>query len=97
MNNNVNIINICSLVIGNNLPWSFRRQDQLPNPAEVVEPPVVDKKQEETASEGAKTAIVKPRCPWRGLVGRMLIVGGLALALSLWCGCKRKRVVGEEE
>lgn len=87
VNSKVNIINICSLVIGNNLPSSFHwREQPLDNSVDESAQPVMDKTQtaEEKASQNSTPA--KAVCPWPRLVYRVLLVGGLALALKLWCG-----------
>lgn len=88
MSNNVNLITVCSLVIGNNVPLHFNKQEQQAEMPKAPAPPV-----DEVPSEGSKVAkneekAVSTPCVYRGLVRRVAIVGVLALVLSLRC---RKR------
>lgn len=96
MNNNVTIINIFSLLAGNNLPWSFRRPELLPNQEETVVQPKSEDGQEGATKGEDKTIVTIASCPWRGFLRQALIVGGIALVLSLWCGCKKERQPEEE-
>lgn len=89
VSNNVNLITVCSLVIGNNLPMHFNKKEQQAEVAKAPAQPV-----DEVPSEGSKVtndkeeAVSSAPCVYRGLIKRVLVVGVIALVLSRWC---RKR------
>lgn len=88
MSNNVNLINVCSLVIGNNIPTHLNRKEKQ------VEEKTPAQPIEEVPTEGSKATNNKEEakgntpCIYRGLIKKVLVVGVLALVFSRWC---RKR------
>ena len=95
MSSNVNLITICSLVIGNNLPMRSdkdKQQAELPEMPEqqqaVPSEAVVNDDGQEVAKGKEKTA-GSTKCIYRGLIKKVLVVGVLALVLSRWCRSRR--------
>lgn len=84
MSNNVNLITICSLVIGNNLPMHLNRKEQQ------VEEKAPAQPIEEVPTEDKEEAKGSAPCIYRGLIKKVLFVGVLALVLSRWCRKRRE-------
>lgn len=89
---NINIVSICSIVMGNNIPLALGTQTKQAEKQRAVsmqgKQPVVEEKSSAKvkAADGGKAA--RP-CVYRGLLRRVLIVGILALVLGLWCRKQR--------
>lgn len=93
---NINIISVCSIVMGNNIPLaSSTRTKQAEQQQAATGTQGKQQAVEEKSSTKVQAAKSGTECAYRGLLRRVLIVGILALVLGRWC--RKRRGEPEEQ